>query len=246
MDMDKPQGLTARQTQILKALIDEYVESAVPVGSEILEKKYNLGVSSATIRNEMATLTKIGYLKQPHTSAGRMPTPLAMRFYIDQLMEERHMSLADEVRAKEEVWDVRDDIDSLMHEAVVSLAQRTRNLAVGYVEENSKVWHAGYANIFESPEFSDLEVCADLFSLIEQTSRLREILFERVNEISNIGIVFGEELGWNTLGPVGVSVARVQVKGKNAAIGVVGPARLSPTVVPIVRYFGNLLREISR
>src|SRR4030042_5715422 len=96
--------LSATQTKIPNALIDEYIETAEPVGSENLDKKYNLGVSPATIRNEMGTLTKIGYLKQPHTSAGRVPTPTAMKFFIDQLMEEKQMSLADEVKAKEGGW----------------------------------------------------------------------------------------------------------------------------------------------
>ena len=103
-------ALTSRQTQILKALIDEYIETAEPVGSDALEKKYNLGVSPATIRNEMANLTKSGFLKQPHTSAGRIPTSGAMKFYVDQLMEEKQMSLADEVKAKEEVWDDRGNL----------------------------------------------------------------------------------------------------------------------------------------
>ena len=84
-------ALTSRQTQILKALIDEYIETAEPVGSDALDKKYNLGVSPATIRNEMVNLTKLGFLKQPHTSAGRVPTSGAMKFYIDQLMEEKQI-----------------------------------------------------------------------------------------------------------------------------------------------------------
>ena len=84
-------GLTARQTQILKVIVDEYIATAAAVGSEALDKKYNLGVSPATIRNEMVSLTKSGYLKQLHTSAGRVPTPVAMKFYIDQLMEEKQI-----------------------------------------------------------------------------------------------------------------------------------------------------------
>jgi len=96
-------SLTSRQTQILKVIIDEYIETAEPVGSDSLEKKYNLGVSPATIRNEMSLLTKSGYLKQPHTSAGRVPTSGAMKFYVDQLMEEKQMSLTDEVKAKKEI-----------------------------------------------------------------------------------------------------------------------------------------------
>src|SRR5436190_843704 len=143
-------SLTARQTQILKALIDEYIATAEPVGSEALDKKYNLGVSPATIRNEMLSLTKLGYLRQPHTSAGRIPSPLAMKFYIDQLMEEKQMSLADEVKAKEKVWDSRADLDDLMEEATKALSQKTKTLAVSAMDDG-KVWSAGYSNIFDNP-----------------------------------------------------------------------------------------------
>ncbi len=240
------QGLTARQTQILKVLIDEYVEKATPVGSEILEKKYNLGVSSATIRNEMVKLTSLGYLKQPHTSAGRIPTPKAMRFYIDQLMEEKKMSLTDEVKAKEEVWDVRKDLNALMEEAVHSLATRTGNLAVAMVDDEGRIWHSGYANIFANPEFSDLELCANLFSLLEEVNSLHDIFFERANDSSEVRVIFGEELGWRTLSPIGFAATQFRVMRKNAALGVIGPARVSPTVIPILRYFSQLIQEVSQ
>ena len=150
------EALTARQTQILKILIDEYIETAEPVGSESLDKKYNLGVSPATIRNEMVALTSADFLRQPHTSAGRIPTPKAMKFYVDQLMEERQMSVAEEVKAKEEVWDARGDINSLIREATHALAEKTQSLAVGAVESGD-VWHSGYANLFLNPELANLE-----------------------------------------------------------------------------------------
>src|SRR3989338_6863047 len=127
------EALTARQTQILKAMIDEYMETAEAVGSENLEKKYNLGISPATIRNEMVVLTYLGYLRQPHTSAGRIPTPKAMKFYIDQLMEEKQMSLADEVKAKEEVMDAGNDFDELLDEATHALSHATQSLSVATV-----------------------------------------------------------------------------------------------------------------
>jgi heat-inducible transcriptional repressor len=116
-------GLTARQTSLLKTIIDEYIKTADAVGSENLDKKYNLGVSPATIRNEMALLTKSGYLKQPHTSSGRVPTPQAMKFYIDQLMEEKQMSLVDEVKQKKK-YGIPEKIDDLMDEATRSLASK--------------------------------------------------------------------------------------------------------------------------
>jgi transcriptional regulator of heat shock response len=238
-------ALTARQAQILKALIDEYIESAEPIGSEVLEKKFNLGVSSATIRSEMAKLTKIGYLKQPHTSSGRVPTPKAMKFYIDQLMEEKQMSLTDEVKAKEEVWDVRDDLDKLMEEATQALAEKTKALSVSALDDG-RTWRAGLANVFINPEFSDIRMCANLFSFIEETRRINELFFNRLIGASPIEVLFGEELGWPELAPMGIITTHFNAKGHQGVLGVVGPTRLSySTIIPVLRYFGNLIQDVS-
>lgn len=238
-------GLTARQTQILKSLIDEYIETAEPVGSEALEKKYNFGVSPATIRNEMAQLKKLGYLKQPHTSAGRVPTPDAIKFYIDQLMEEKQMSLTDEVRVKEEVWDVRKNIDDLIHEATQSLAHRTGTLAVATTDEG-KVWHAGYANLLTNPEFADLELTTNLFLLIEEAGKIQKIFLETMTGIAPVEIVFSEDLDILKISVVSFCGSRFRVGDHVGAIGVVGPARLKyPTIVPTLRYFSNLIQEVS-
>ena len=79
--------ITQRQTEILKAIIKEFSESGEPVGSEILEKKYKLGISPATIRNEMVSLAKNGYIKKAHFSSGRVPSAKGFRFYINKLMK---------------------------------------------------------------------------------------------------------------------------------------------------------------
>lgn len=238
-------ALSARQTQILKLIIDEYIETALPVGSENLEKKFNIGVSPATIRNEMAQLTKMNFLKQPHTSAGRVPTPRAMKFYIDQLMEEKKMSLTEEVKAKEDVWDVRNDIDALFREATHALAQKTRTLAVGSIDDEERLWHSGYANIFSNPEFADALLCENLFSMLEQVERINQMFFQD-NISSPIDVLFGEEMGWQHLEPVSVVVTRFNVGNKNAALGIIGPSRISyPEVIPVLRYYGNLLESIA-
>lgn len=242
--MDTP--LTSRQTRILKSLIDEYITTAEPVGSEALDKKYNLGVSPATIRNEMVALTRIGYLRQPHTSAGRIPSPLAMKFYINQLMEEKRMSLADEVKTKEEVWDSRDDLDELMEEATKALSERTKSLALAAMD-SGKVWHAGYSNVFDNPEFSDIAACSGLFSFLEEVQMVHELFFERSQGLSPIEVLFGEELGWPQLAPIGVVTTHFTFRGKNGAIGVVGPVRLSyQTVIPTLRYFKSLIEELGK
>jgi len=127
--------LAERQIKILKSIIDEYIATALPVGSNTLEKKYNLGISPATIRNEMVQLTKDGYLKKVHSSSGRMPTPRALRFYVNNLMKAQEMSLADEVAVKEKVWDHRHEPDKLLRDMTRELAQRTKELAIATTDQ---------------------------------------------------------------------------------------------------------------
>ncbi|MBE6037829.1 MAG: heat-inducible transcription repressor HrcA [Anaerofustis stercorihominis] len=95
-----------RKYEILNAIIKDYIHTAEPVGSRTLEKKYNLGVSSATIRNEMADLEDLGYLVQPHASAGRIPTQKAYRFYVDKYMQVFDLppTVSEEVRTQYEQY----------------------------------------------------------------------------------------------------------------------------------------------
>ena len=79
--------LSERKMQILRTLIDDYIKTAQPIGSRTISRKHALGVSSATIRNEMADLEDMGYISQPHTSAGRIPSDKGYRFYVDHLMQ---------------------------------------------------------------------------------------------------------------------------------------------------------------
>lgn len=83
--------LDGRKREILKLIIDDYIASAEPVGSEVISTRHRLGVSSATVRNEMAILEDMGYLRQPHTSAGRVPTEQAYRFYVDSMITEEQV-----------------------------------------------------------------------------------------------------------------------------------------------------------
>ncbi len=236
--------LTARQTQILKSIIDEYIKTAIPVGSSSLDKKYNLGVSPATIRSEMVQLTRMKYLKQPHTSSGRTPTPLAMKFYINQLMEEKKLGIAEEVKAKEEVWDSRFDFEKLMSEATRSLANKTNSLAVAATEDG-EVYKAGMKNIFDNPEFDDIEICQNIFSMIEETNGLHELFFEKLTGLHTVEVLFGSELSWSPLlGDIGIVATKFDIKDKHGAIGVVVPSRQTPMMISSVRYWRSLIEEL--
>src|SRR3972149_5581815 len=149
--------LTERQKQLLREIIESYIETGVPVGSETIEKESNMGVSPATIRNEMVKLTALGYLRQPHTSAGRIPTSMGMKFYVDQLMEERSLSLQDEVSIKEELGEQKEHFNKLLRHTAKVLADQTHSLALATDEEND-VYAAGMANILDMPEFYDIDI----------------------------------------------------------------------------------------
>ena len=79
--------LTARKKQILKIVVESYIDTAEPLGSKAIAERMPEKVSSATVRNELAELSDMGYLEQPHTSAGRIPSPLGYRLYVNELME---------------------------------------------------------------------------------------------------------------------------------------------------------------
>lgn len=85
--------VSERKKKILAAVVDEYIRTAEPVGSKVIAENAGLGCSSATIRNELAELVSMGYLEQPHTSAGRVPTPMGYRMYVNELMEKQRMSM---------------------------------------------------------------------------------------------------------------------------------------------------------
>lgn len=118
-------ALNDRKIQILQAIINNYIETAEPVGSRTIAKKYNLGISSATIRNEMSDLEEMGFIIQPHASAGRIPSDMGYRLYVDHLMQKRELS-AEEQRYLQGVIS-RDisQIDYLMEETAKALSVLT-------------------------------------------------------------------------------------------------------------------------
>lgn len=238
--------LSVRQTQILKAVIEEYISTAEAVGSQVLEKKYSLGVSPATIRNEMGYLTDQGFLRQPHTSAGRIPTPLALRFYVDNLMQEKRLTVADEVSAREEVWDSRFDFDKLMRQAAISLSTRTHTLSVA-ASDDGYVYFSGVANILTTPEFFDIDVARTVLTLLDEDKRLRQLFFERVYGQDPVHIIFGSDLDWPFFDPISIAFVRFDIgSSKQGTLGVIGPCRLNfPQVVPTLKYFSTLISGMT-
>jgi len=237
--------LTARQKDLLKAIIELYVKDGVAVGSENVEKAYNLGVSPATIRNEMARLTEMGLLKQLHTSAGRVPTSMGFRIYISELMKEKQMPISAEVTIREALWQQRYQINRMLKEAVKALAFRCQMLSVA-VSDEGDVFSAGAANILDFPEFEDIDVARFVLSLFDEYPMLQGIIRQAVGP-DPLHILFGEELGYEHLMPTSfVFYKFIGPKGEGV-VGVIGPARMNfPVVIPYVRYTAGLIEQALR
>ena len=126
--MDEPK-LDRRRLEVLRAIVEDYVATQEPVGSKALVERHNLGVSPATIRNDMALLEEEGYIHQPHTSAGRVPTDKGYRLFVDRLSNVKPLTQA-ERRAIHSFLDEAVDLDDVVTRTVRLLAQLTRQVAV--------------------------------------------------------------------------------------------------------------------
>ena len=235
--------VSERQRRLLKAIVEEYIDSAEPIGSEVLDKKHNLGVSPATIRIEMVKLTDLGYLKQPHTSAGRIPTSMGLRFYINELMNEKQLSVTAEVSIKEKLWQDRFKREKLLKEAVLALAQRSNMLGLA-IDEDSQLYYAGTSNILDWPEFYDIDVTRFVLSLFDECPKLQEII-GLAQGTDPIHILFGEDMDFEYLKPTSFVFTRYEKSPDHGGVlGVVGPARMNfPMVLPYLRYISGLLTQ---
>ncbi len=122
--------LSTRQQQILKIIIGEYIHSDTPIGSNALLKKHNLGISSATVRSEMARLEEMGYLTQPHTSAGRVPTDKGYRYFVEHLMGNASLSPTEQLTIRHQFHQARLELDQWMRLSAAVLASSTRNASL--------------------------------------------------------------------------------------------------------------------
>ena len=118
--------LTERKLRILQAIITDYVQNAEPVGSRSIAKKYDFGVSPATIRNEMADLEEMGYLTHPHTSAGRVPSDKAYRLYVNNMMQKTDLSLQEKQTINERLQVNRNEFDRTIRHAAELLSDITK------------------------------------------------------------------------------------------------------------------------
>lgn len=236
--------LNQRQIEILSVIIREYSETGQPVGSGVLEKKYKLGICPATIRNEMVSLAKKGYLKKEYFSSGRVPSAKGFRFYIKNLMKEKELSTTDAVSYKNSIWDERTETHRLLSQAAKILSKKTGLLSL-VATDSGDLYYSGIANLLTQPEFFDIALSRSIFELIDETNYWERVLARFTTEEGVIYLLGEEDFRDPSFEECGSVFGDFDTEKTKGIIGVVGPKRMSwDLIVPQVRYFAGLLEQI--
>ena len=166
-----------RQSKILNAIVREYINCAQPISSKLLEKKGKFDICPATIRNEMQELTDRGFLCQPHTSAGRIPTDRGYRFFVDNLLEEE--LLKEDLNLNEYFEKEHLDTIKLIHLVTKALAYSSPDLILSYVLNEGISWREGWENLLMEPEFKEKEYLVSFTDFIKDfEEKISETEFE--------------------------------------------------------------------
>lgn len=230
--------LTPRQKKLLAAIVEEYAEVASPVGSSLLAKAFD--VSSATVRADMAELERQGYIKQPHTSAGRIPTDKGYRFYVNSVQEQTELPAP---KSAERALAARVHGGGLpeqtIRNAVDTLVELTHNLGIATI--GNQLYMSGLSNLFNQPEFINAK-------RVQEVARLLDNLEPWLREAAPnkpLSVYIGSENPIGRGAECSLIISRFRSPySDHSYIGVLGPTRQSYRgVMGLVGQAGKSLEE---
>ncbi len=216
--------MDSRKEQLLNLIIENYIKTAEPVGSNLLAEKGKLGVSGATLRNEMRALEDEGYLSHPHTSAGRVPTEKGYRFYLDGIdytdykMNKKENSVLGMGLMEHGTW----NMEQRQKEVTKSLAELSgETMLLAFSPD--RVYYTGLSNLFSKPEFTELQLVADVSQIFDHCEECLKTFFDEVqnepkyfigrehsfgNALSVLAFRFGDQSLLALLGPMRMNYRR--------------------------------------
>lgn len=225
-----------RQKTLFSTILEEYIETAKPIGSNFLAEKSSFSLSSATIRLELAQLEKEGYLTHPHTSAGRIPTEKGYRYYIEKLLEEKPLSKTIQNRLEKDIKQGGQKETKLKSLAKDIAEISGEGVFVGFSCDD--FYYTGLSNVFRKPEFSDFNLVLNLSAVVDKLDESLSKIFSEYE--AGLQILIGQE------NPFGDNCATIFARRKNNQIfGLFGPMRMSYAKnKPLIEYTRELLTKI--
>lgn len=210
--------LTKDQEEILNNLIKEYINLGKPISSEFLVKKYNLNCCSATVRNELKDLTKMGFLLKPYFSAGRIPTDKGYRFFVNKILKGKIKEIG-----IENWFDKDEDYFSCIRKISTKLALLSKTLVISFLKDENLTFKEGWEEIFKMPEFEEKKALIKFIKFIRAIERtITNFIFD-----FKIRIYIGKENPFCKIDDFSsiFSLCHLQKK-KSFIIGLVGPKRM--------------------
>lgn len=220
-------NITERQKQILERIILDYIVQAKPISSQSLERSYEFGVSPATIRNEMQCLTDEGFLFQPHTSAGRVPTDKGYRFFVNEILE-RNNALGNDSES-EDCFEFSDEMAELRNH-IRFITMLTKKLALAscafamvYMPHSRVFWKEGWKELFHEPEFDEREMILHFTSFVQDF----EENVETFSPTESIEIYIGKENPFSQVQDFTIMATECSLpKEGKGMVAIVGPKRM--------------------
>ena len=257
--------MNLRRDRIFEHIVESYIDTAEPVGSRTLSKRYSLGLSPASIRNVMADLEEQGFLKQPHTSAGRVPTDKGYRYYVDHLMEKEDLAQDEKQWIQAELSKAK-TIEGMADRVSKIISELTENAALIYIknlrrvsflnyvleelieaqklidffEEEPELFIEGTFRIFEQPEFQNAGKMRMLLRAFDEKLNFLEILSGDLEE-EGVQVHIGSENSADSLEDVSLVVKDCYLgETPIGGVAVVGPTRMKDSkVVSVVEYVAD-------
>jgi heat-inducible transcriptional repressor len=235
---------TERQNRVLAATVSAYINNGEPVSSQELAEYFSL--SPATLRHILAELEDNGYLFHPHTSSGRVPTDRGYRYYVDFLMSEHGLSAQQKSLILDGYRSPVSSLEDVLEKTTDIIADVTHYTAmVSFSEWDDRIFYKGLSNIFQHPEFRDLEKLAVLVKFLEEKNQLLELLNQQLSQPFKVYI--GTELDYPNINDVCSIVVSPYRSGKkhHGRIAVLGPRRMSyDSTVSTLEFISGTLNSV--
>jgi heat-inducible transcriptional repressor len=216
--------MNTRQQKILSAVIEEYTSSAVPVGSVVLTSKYGFKISSATIRNDMTQLEKEGFLYQPHISAGRIPTDKGYKYFVEEVMKDQELSLAEQKKMQAELLKLKAQHNRLSRTTAKLLSSFTGSFAINRLEKDFSEF--GIRELLEQPEFREVDEFCKVAEALDYIDENIDTILKGVKP-GETKIFIGKENPIKEISNCSMVVSPYKTKkGEKGVLAIIGPKRM--------------------
>ena len=232
-------NMEERQQKLLKIIVKEYIKTAEPISSGLLVQKFRLPYSPATVRAELVKLEEEGYIHQPHTSAGRVPTEKAYQFYVENFLSAKRPSFVKTSTGKPAMQiESRKNNEEFLKQTAKTLAAKS-GLAVFWAVGQHNLYYTGIANLLSQPEFLESQQILNISRIIDD---IEDIVVDMYSNLTNQPQIFiGQK---NPFGAIcGSVVVKYEKNGERGMFGIVGPMRMDyEQCLGLVEYIKNNLK----